>query len=196
MIDLSPMKRVKVDPSARQASVEPGCTLADFDAAAQAHGLATPLGINSTTGVAGLTLGGGFGWLEPKVRHDRRQPACRGGRHRRWPSSACQHQRERRPVLGSAWWRRQLRHRHQLRVPASCGRAECTVRADRLPVQRGEIRAYAVRPLYRDDAGRTQCVDGHAQGAAAAFPVPRRSTARRSSRWRCAMRAILPRGKR
>ncbi len=63
MIDLAPMKRVRVDPGARQASVEPGCTLADFDAATQAHGLATPLGINSTTGVAGLTLGGGFGWL-------------------------------------------------------------------------------------------------------------------------------------
>jgi FAD/FMN-containing dehydrogenase len=66
MIDLSPMKRVQVDPSARRASVEPGCTLADFDAAAQVHGLATPLGINSTTGVAGLTLGGGFGWLSRK----------------------------------------------------------------------------------------------------------------------------------
>jgi FAD/FMN-containing dehydrogenase len=66
MIDLSLMKRVKVDPGARRAEVEPGCTLADFDAAAQAHGLATPLGINSTTGVAGLTLGGGFGWLSRK----------------------------------------------------------------------------------------------------------------------------------
>jgi len=66
MIDLAPMKRVQVDPSARQAMVEPGCTLGDFDAAAQAHGLATPLGINSTTGVAGLTLGGGFGWLSRK----------------------------------------------------------------------------------------------------------------------------------
>jgi FAD/FMN-containing dehydrogenase len=66
MIDLSLMKRVQVDPNARRATVEPGCTLADFDAAAQAHGLATPLGINSTTGVAGLTLGGGFGWLSRK----------------------------------------------------------------------------------------------------------------------------------
>ena len=66
MIDLSPMKGVQVDPQARRAMVEPGCTLADFDAAAQAHGLATPVGINSTTGVAGLTLGGGFGWLSRK----------------------------------------------------------------------------------------------------------------------------------
>jgi FAD/FMN-containing dehydrogenase len=66
MIDLSLMRRVQVDPGSRIATVEPGCTLADFDAAAQAQGLATPLGINSTTGVAGLTLGGGFGWLSRK----------------------------------------------------------------------------------------------------------------------------------
>jgi FAD/FMN-containing dehydrogenase len=66
MIDLSSMKTVKVVPTARRATVEAGCTLADFDAVAQAHGLATPLGINSTTGVAGLTLGGGFGWLSRK----------------------------------------------------------------------------------------------------------------------------------
>lgn len=66
LIDLSLMKQVRIDPEARRASVEPGCTLADFDLAAQEHGLATPLGINSTTGVAGLTLGGGFGWLSRK----------------------------------------------------------------------------------------------------------------------------------
>ena len=62
-LDLTPMKGVRVDPASRTARVEPGVTLAEFDAAAQAAGLATPLGINSTTGVAGLTLGGGFGWL-------------------------------------------------------------------------------------------------------------------------------------
>lgn len=66
MIDLSLMNNVRIDADARLAVVEPGCTLAEFDAAAQAHGLATPLGINSTTGVAGLTLGGGFGWLSRK----------------------------------------------------------------------------------------------------------------------------------
>ncbi|MEN8504270.1 MULTISPECIES: FAD-binding oxidoreductase [Paraburkholderia] len=66
VIDLSPMKSVRIDPAARRAHVEPGATLADFDHEAQAFGLATPLGINSTTGVAGLTLGGGFGWLSRK----------------------------------------------------------------------------------------------------------------------------------
>jgi len=66
MIDLSEMRAVHVDAGARRATVEGGATLGDFDAAAQKHGLATPLGINSTTGVAGLTLGGGFGWLSRK----------------------------------------------------------------------------------------------------------------------------------
>lgn len=63
VIDMSQMKAATVDPAAKRVVIEAGATLADLDAATQAHGLATPLGINSTTGVAGLTLGGGFGWL-------------------------------------------------------------------------------------------------------------------------------------
>ena len=66
MIDFSRMKNVRVEAEKKRAYVEPGATLADLDAAIQAHGLATPVGINSTTGIAGLTLGGGFGWLTRK----------------------------------------------------------------------------------------------------------------------------------
>ncbi len=66
MIDLSAMKSVRIDPVSRMARVEPGVTLGEFDREAQSFGLATPTGINSTTGVSGLTLGGGFGWISRK----------------------------------------------------------------------------------------------------------------------------------
>ena len=62
-IDLSPMKSVSVDPAARTATCGGGTTWAELDAATQEHGLAVPGGFISHTGVAGLTLGGGFGWL-------------------------------------------------------------------------------------------------------------------------------------
>lgn len=66
VVDLSAMRAARVDPAARLVTIEGGATLAELDAATQAHGLATPVGINSTTGIAGLTLGGGFGWLSRK----------------------------------------------------------------------------------------------------------------------------------
>ncbi|WEX76628.1 FAD-binding oxidoreductase [Sinorhizobium numidicum] len=67
MIDLSPMKSVRVDVATKRAWVEPGATLADVDKETQAFRLALPTGINSTTGIAGLTLGGGFGWITRKL---------------------------------------------------------------------------------------------------------------------------------
>lgn len=66
VIDLSMMKGLRVDQSARTVRVEAGCTSGDVDHATHAFGLAVPFGIVSTTGVAGLTLGGGIGYLSRK----------------------------------------------------------------------------------------------------------------------------------
>jgi FAD/FMN-containing dehydrogenase len=63
MLDLSPMQGIRVDPAGRTVRAEPGLTWRDFDRETQAFGLATTGGLFSTTGIAGLTLGGGLGWL-------------------------------------------------------------------------------------------------------------------------------------
>jgi FAD/FMN-containing dehydrogenase len=65
-IDLSAMRTVEVDPATRAARAQGGATWADLNDAAAEHGLATTGGVVSTTGIAGLTLGGGFGYLMPK----------------------------------------------------------------------------------------------------------------------------------
>jgi FAD/FMN-containing dehydrogenase len=66
VIDLSALKGIRVEPEARTVRVEPGCTSADVDHATHSFGLAVPFGIVGSTGVAGLTLGGGSGYLTRK----------------------------------------------------------------------------------------------------------------------------------
>jgi FAD/FMN-containing dehydrogenase len=66
MIDLSLMRAVRVDPQTRRARVEGGCTWGDLDRESQVFGLATPGGLISDTGIAGLTLAGGIGWLRSR----------------------------------------------------------------------------------------------------------------------------------
>jgi FAD/FMN-containing dehydrogenase len=71
VIDLSAQKGIEVDAAVRTARVQPGVLLGELDRATQAVGLATPTGNVSKTGVAGLTLGGGLGWIARK-----HGPAC------------------------------------------------------------------------------------------------------------------------
>src|SRR6266699_642636 len=66
VIDLSPMKGIQVDSAARTVRTEAGATWSEFDRETQAFGLATTGGLVSSTGIAGLTLGGGIGWLTRK----------------------------------------------------------------------------------------------------------------------------------
>src|SRR5438132_5774060 len=66
LLDLSLMRDVVVDADERMARAQPGATWADYDAATHAQGLASTGGLVSTTGIAGLTLGGGIGWLMRK----------------------------------------------------------------------------------------------------------------------------------
>ncbi len=66
MIDLSPMKGITIDPARQTAHAQAGLRLGEFDRETQQFGLATTLGVNTDTGIAGLTLGGGYGWLAGK----------------------------------------------------------------------------------------------------------------------------------
>ncbi len=66
VIDLSPMKGVRVDPAARTVRAQGGVTIGELDLETQAFGLAVPMGVVTATGIAGLTLGGGLGWLRRK----------------------------------------------------------------------------------------------------------------------------------
>lgn len=66
LLDLSQMRSVHVDAARRRVHVDPGALLGDMDRETQLYGLAVPSGVNSTTGISGLTLGGGFGWITRK----------------------------------------------------------------------------------------------------------------------------------
>ena len=101
-LDMSRMRGISVDPEAKLAHVGPGCLLQDVDRATQEHGLATVLGFISEVGVAGLTLGGGLGYLARRFGWG--VDNLRGGRdrHRRRSDPHGQSNRECGPLLGRA----------------------------------------------------------------------------------------------
>ena len=114
VIDLSQMKAIRVDPVKRTAAAQAGLTWGDYDRETQVFGLASTGGVIATTGIAGLTLGGGHRLAHAQVRPGLRSSAFRRSGHRRWPVPDRQHHGESRPVLGHARRRRQFWHRHFL----------------------------------------------------------------------------------
>ena len=144
MIDLALLKSIKVDPTAQTATAGGGVNWGEFDAATQEHGLAVTGGRNPTTGIAGLTLGSGSGWLERKLGYtvdnllgveivtaDGKRPAGQRGRE---PGA----------VLGTARRRRQLRHRHRVHVQAAQDRPDRLRRA--CSASRGSWRSRSSAP--------------------------------------------------
>ena len=135
VIDLSTMKGVRVDPKNRTVRAGPGCTTGDVDHATHAFGQAVPFGIISTTGVAGLTLSGGHGYLSRQygLAADNLLEAdvvLADGKFRHRFRD-----RERGPALGSQRRRRKLWRRDQLPVPHPSGEHGLW-RADRVRTRR------------------------------------------------------------
>ena len=153
VIDLSTMKGVRVDPKQKTVRVGPGCTTGDVDHATQAFGQAVPFGIVSTTGVAGLTLSGGHGYLSRQYglavgQSDRggRGSGRRQFRHRFRDG-------ERGPAVGAARRRRKFRRRDQLPLPHPSGEHDLW-RADRLRTRRRPRRDEMVPRVPAERAGR------------------------------------------
>ena len=115
------MKGIHVDPVRSTVRAQAGVTVGELNRAAAAFGLAVPAGVVSSTGIAGLTLGGGYRVADGQVRDGRRQPAVRRGGARVGRGRHRRRGRRSRPVLGAARGWGQLRRRDVVRVPRAPG---------------------------------------------------------------------------
>ncbi|CCC97666.1 protein of unknown function [Azospirillum baldaniorum] len=175
LIDLGALRFVHVDPISRTARVAPGATLGDLDRETQAFGLAVPVGINSTTGIAGLTLGGGFGWLTRKygLTVDNLLSAdvvTADGKFLR--ASADENADLFWAIRGGGG---QLRRRHLLHLPPASRGADGVRRAGRPSLRRGRRPDAPLPRRHGGPAGRGHRLDGAAQGAAPALPAAGRA---------------------
>ena len=135
MIDLAEMKGTEVDAEARTVRAEGGLTWAELNGATAEHGLAVTGGVISSTGIAGLTLGGGLGWLMAKHGLAADNLLGRRARQRRRRGARCDRDIRPRPLLGATRRRRQLRDRDHLHLPAASA-GDGHGRVDRPPGRR------------------------------------------------------------
>jgi len=170
-LDLSRMRDLRVDPAGKLAHVGPGCLLKDVDQATLRHGLATPLGFISEVGVAGLTLGGGlgyltrrFGWtvdnleeVEIVTADGQIRTASRG---------------EHRAVLGDPGCRRQPRCGHPVQLPLAPRRPDRLRRVDRLAVRAGRGDPAGLPDHHHPGAPRADGVADAAAGTGGAVHAP------------------------
>ena len=112
VIDLSRMKGIRVNPAEKTVRVEGGCVWGDVDHATHAFGMATPCGFISTTGVGGLTLGGGIGYLTRRYGLTIDNLLSVDMVLADGSFVTANSEGECGPVLGGARWRRKLRRRH------------------------------------------------------------------------------------
>ena len=119
VLDLGRMNGVRVDADTGRVRVGGGAVWGDVDHATQPFGLAVPAGIISSTGVGGLTLGGGFGHLSRGLRTDLRQPSFRRCGHCRRSDRPGRCRAQSRSFLGTSWRWWKLRRGHVVRVPGA-----------------------------------------------------------------------------
>ena len=180
MIDLSLLRGVWVDPQRRTARAQAGCTLGDVDRETQLHGLAAVLGFVSATGIAGLTVGGGFGYLTRRYGWTCDNLLAMEVVTADAKVLRVSRRRERRPVLGTARRQRQLRHRHFVRVPALSGRPRDPGRRHRLARRGCDAGAGGVPRVQRLSAARADQRGRAAHRAAGA--VAAQGSARQADR--------------
>ena len=138
MIDTQTMKGVHVDPATRRVRAQAGLSWNEYNRATAAYGLATTGGVVSTTGIAGLTLGGGLGWLMGKYGMAVDNVRSGGARGRQRSDPHGRRRAESRPVLGAARRGRELRRGSVVRVRRP-SRVDDLRRADRLrPARRAQ----------------------------------------------------------
>ena len=164
VIDLSGMKGIHVDATARRVRAQPGVLLGELDRETHVYGLAVPLGVVSKTGIAGLTLGGGVGWLARKYGLTCDNVVSFELVTAEGEVLSRQRRRASRSVLGAARRRRQLRRGHFVRIPALSGVDGAWRPVDSSP--RPGYRSPAVLPFFHavgaGRAGGLRRTDAHA----------------------------------